>query len=123
MILLVLVVLLTGEVWAGEFNKSFRIGDETKTILSITNWADCESGKEKCIVYTNPLYVKDPLPDPCLAQMEAAMRAMEAAIPGDGWNQYGETSAMIRKMPPGGMEQVGAALKLWSDTKAQCWRK
>ena len=105
MILLVLGVLLAGEVGAGG-----TVEITSQYPLPLVSCVD-EKGKTKCVV---PL-------DPCLAQMEAAMRAMEPF----NWNNFERTwhRAAADEKEHEFRENKEAALKLWNDTKAQCWRK
>ena len=47
-------------------------------------------------------------PDPCLAKMETAMKAMEPF-------------AIAMKNPPQDLKEFNAAVELWNITKRECW--
>lgn len=117
-----LLLLLATGVEAGE-----RANNETVYLEGLPCRITSEDMRGKIVAYCGLPNLKgalivDVFPDPCLAKLKAAMKAMDWYLPvgmqpiGEGrWQSYMQVSDE-------GHEAIRKALKEWDAVRLECWR-
>jgi predicted small lipoprotein YifL len=111
MLFLLLVLGLAGPGWAGDLMFPFS----QKAPLPCDQW----HGSEPCTPVVGGILNPGPPPINCLAQMEAAMRAMEPIQNEFIWNEavFNEWFRL-----PSNNKTYFKAITLWTNAKRNCWK-